>query len=88
MMYERPELKLVCRRIILKAFGKEEALPAVWAEAISQVCQEGTVHKEMTAFLWRDYSLLEPEIQEQLGDIIWKGIGEAGVHTLVCALMP
>jgi hypothetical protein len=88
MMYERPELKLVCRRIILKAFGKQEAMKTIWAEAIRQVCQEGTVHSEMAAVLWRDYSLLDPEMQEQLGDIIWKGIGETVVHTLVCALMP
>jgi hypothetical protein len=87
MMYERPELKLVCRRIILKAFGKQEAMKTIWAEAIRQVCQEGTVHNEMAAILWRDYSLLGPEMQEHLGNVIWKEIGETGIHTLVCALM-
>jgi hypothetical protein len=86
LMYRRPDLAAVCRRVVLKAFAGSESLEADWAQAIGQACKDGAVHEDAARTLWRDYSLLGPELQHQLGDVVWNGAAGTSVHALVCAL--
>jgi hypothetical protein len=87
LMYERPNLAKMCRRIVLKSWGRNEGLARVWSEAIEEICNRGSVSERMVQLLWRDYSLLPLAEQGRLSDLIWRcfAIG-TGTHTIVVAM--
>jgi hypothetical protein len=86
LMYRKPKLAGMCRRIVLKVFGRSKALQRIWTEAIKRVCETGAVAPEMVAIMWRDFNALAVENQENVGDKIWK-CSAGGAHAIVASLL-
>jgi hypothetical protein len=88
VMYGKPEIANVCRRMVLKACGEREDLDRIWAEAIRTVCENKDVDPEMIELLWRDYALLGDEAREIVGDSIWSFAGDRTTfHSLLTRLV-
>jgi hypothetical protein len=88
MMYTQSRIAKPLRRMVLKAAAGANALGRIWAQAIRDVCADGSVDKEMVGLLWRDYALLEPKDRNTVGDAIW-AVPEAGpgVWSVVSSLL-
>jgi uncharacterized protein YlaN (UPF0358 family) len=86
MMYKKSKLAGMSRRIVLKVFGRSEALQRIWTETIKRVCETAAVAPEMMAVMWRDFNGLTVENQEKVGDKIWK-YSAGGSHALVASLL-
>jgi hypothetical protein len=76
LMYERPKLAPFCRRIVLKAFGSATNLERLWAQAIAEVCERGSLDSEMRDLFWRDFALLPLNERSVISPIVWKCRGE------------
>jgi hypothetical protein len=77
-MYERPRIALACRRILMKAAANLPALPAIWGDAISAVCQAGNVAEDAKRLIARDFSLLPPDVRHEIEATVWAVVGVMG----------
>jgi hypothetical protein len=86
LMYRKPKLAGMSRRIVLKVFGRSQALQRIWAEAIKRACEKAAVAPEMVSIMWRDFNALAVENQEKVGDKIWNYTASGG-HAIVASLL-
>ena len=63
---------------------KEQGL-AIWADAMAQLIAEKQVHPESWELLWRDISLLPPEIASTVTQSLWQSSEFSGTHTILSA---
>jgi hypothetical protein len=87
LMYQRPKMATVCRRIALKAARSSPSLPRIWARAIHEVCLDGELPCESKSLMARDLALLPPDLRSDAGGA-WRAIGgDGGVWAVVASLM-
>jgi hypothetical protein len=87
LLYERPDMSAVCRRIILKAYGGSSDLERLWAEGIRRVCEGGRLNRCLVDTLWCDYSILSDDAKDHVGVSIWQALGnQTTFHSMISAL--
>lgn len=84
-IYTDPSISMVCRRIVLKAYGTHPDLERMWCDVLGGLCLGKSVPKESMPLVFRDYSLLNEELQKEISGAVWS-VGEvSGVHALISA---
>jgi hypothetical protein len=86
MIYARPNLTALARRIIVKCGRGEQNVVAAWAAGIRRVIVEKKVHPEMWKVLWRDIALMPPDIRSNIIGTVWDSDPQfAGIFPAVAA---
>jgi hypothetical protein len=71
IMYQNRELALFARSAIVRCAAVFPEVVAVWGKCLAGLLREKTIPEEMVQYVWRDYSMFEGEIQDQLQEEIW-----------------
>jgi hypothetical protein len=88
LMYSRPKIAGMCRRMVLKRFDDQAEIEDIWTAGLKAACETGKVHPDMIGLMWRDFSLLSEEKQTLVGAHVWKyaDVGPGG-HAIVASLL-
>jgi hypothetical protein len=86
LLYARPNLTTLARRIIVKCGRGVRDVVAAWAAGIRRLVVDKKVHPDMWKVLWRDLALMPPDITSDIIGTVWEGEPQfAGIFPAVSA---
>jgi len=86
IMYARPAVATLCRRIIAKGVRDRERVLPLWVREIQRCIAGEDVSAESWQLLWRDVALLPMGLKDEVMATMWQSAPQfSGVWTVVSA---
>jgi hypothetical protein len=70
-MYTDEKKSVICRLFLSKLKDKSEDVMPIWGEVLRFVVENQIVHEKHWEMVWRDFSLLSPDVRQKVGEVLW-----------------
>jgi hypothetical protein len=71
IMYRIPWISLFARSALIRIVRAKPEAMVIWIAVLGELIRQGEISKDTWKYAWRDFALLEPDIQRSLQDAIW-----------------
>ena len=86
IMYSVPSFASPCRLILRKCVKDRDRASMFWADEMSKMVRDKTVHSDSWQLFWRDFSLLPPAAVQPVMDTVWQNAEQySGAFTVISA---
>jgi hypothetical protein len=88
-MYTDQKKSVICRLFLSKLKDMNEDIMPIWGDVLRLVVENQEVHEKLWEMVWRDFSLLSPDIRRKIGEVLWSSQNSSyhGVRWIVSAFV-
>jgi hypothetical protein len=88
-MYTDQKKSVICRLFLSKLKDMSEDVMPIWGNVLRLVVENQEVHEKLWETVWRDFSLLPPDVRQRIGEVLWNSQKSSyhGVRWIVSAFV-